>query len=222
MSSEYKVLVTGASRGIGKAISELYRSDGYRVYTPSRDEMDLGTIESVKKFISENKDGFDIIINNAGINEINILGELEQDNIDDMININLVSPMLLIDGFIGGMKKNGFGRIVNIASIWSVTSKGGRGVYSATKRGIHGITTTAAVEYGQYGVLTNTVSPGFTLTDLTRKNNSEEAIKAISETIPVKRMAEVDEIAKVVCYLGSDKNTYINGQNIVVDGGFSL
>ena len=184
--------------------------------------MELSDKESVKSFISAHPEGFDIIINNAGINEINEVGAIEEDDLYNMFAINLTAPYLLVNGFIGKMKERNFGRIINIASIWSVVSKAGRGVYSSTKRGIHGLTTALAVECGQYNILTNTVSPGFTLTDLTRKNNSPEQIAQISSAIPMKRMAEVDEIAKVILFLGTEENTYINGQNIVVDGGFSL
>lgn len=218
----YSVLITGGSRGIGKATCELFRSKGYNVTAPNRDELELSDKESVKKYIESHPEGFDIIINNAGINEIHEVGELDEMDLEKMMSINLISPYMLINGFIKRMAEKKFGRIVNIASIWSVVSKPGRSVYSSTKRGLHGLTTTLAMEYGKFNVLSNTISPGFTLTDLTRKNNTPEQIEAISSTIPVQRMAEVDEIARAVYFVGSPENTYINGQNIVVDGGYSL
>ena len=94
-------------------------------------------------------------------------------------------------------------------------------MYSAAKNGIHGITNALALELGPHGILVNTVCPGFTLTELTRKNNTEEEIAAISAGIPVRRMAEPDEIAKLIYFLGSDENTYITGQKIAIDGGYS-
>ena len=111
--------------------------------------------------------------------------------------------------------------IVNIASIWAIVSKSGRCVYSATKNGIHGVTNTLAVELAEYNILVNTVCPGFTLTEMTKKNNTEAEVAAISSDIPMKRMAEPREIAEVVYFLGSDKNTYLTGQKIAVDGGYT-
>ncbi len=218
----YSVLITGGSRGIGKATSEIFIKNGYDVKTPPRSELDLLSRESINRYIQSQPEGFDIIINNAGLNEIHNIGELNISELDDMISVNLVAPYLITNGFIKKMVERGFGRIVNIASIWSIVSKPGRSVYSATKRGIHGLSTTLALEYGQYGILSNTVSPGFTLTDLTIKNNSPEEIEKISSTIPIKRMANTEEIAKAIYFVGSAENTYITGQNIVVDGGFSL
>ena len=119
------------------------------------------------------------------------------------------------------MKLQNYGRIVNIGSIWGIVSKRGRVVYSATKHGIHGLTKTLAVELAEYNILVNTVCPGFTLTELTKKNNTDEEIAKISLNIPMGRMAESEEIASMVCYLVSDKNTYATGQLIAVDGGFT-
>lgn len=216
------VLVTGGSRGIGKAICKIFADNGYAVIAPTRSEMDLRSRESVKQFILTHPEGFDVIINNAGINEIHLVGELNESDYDDMVSINLTSPFMLINGFIGKMAERKYGRIVNIASIWSVVSKPGRSVYSSSKHGILGLTATVALEYSKYNVLCNSVSPGFTLTDLTRKNNTAQQIAEISKSIPIGRMAEVEEIASVVYFLASSNNTYITGQNIVVDGGYAL
>ncbi len=217
-----KVLITGGARGIGKAIAEKYRQNGYDVVTPTRTDMDLSDIQSVKRFIEENKNiYFDVIVNNAGINDINMIEDISDSEIQNMMQVNLISPIMLIRGFVGQMKKNQYGRIVNIGSIWAVVSKGGRCIYSATKNGIHGVTNTLAVELAPYNILVNTVCPGFTLTELTRKNNSPEVIDDISADIPMRRMAEPEEIAEVIYFLGNESNTYLTGQKIVVDGGFS-
>ena len=140
----------------------------------------------------------------------------------DTMNINLIAPILLLKGFTPKMKEQRYGRIVNIGSIWSVVSKEGRCTYSASKNGIHGVTNTLAVELAPYNILVNTVCPGFTLTELTYKNNTEEQINSISEQIPMKRMAKPDEIAKVVYFLSCKDNTYLTGQKIVVDGGYTV
>jgi 3-oxoacyl-[acyl-carrier protein] reductase len=111
---------------------------------------------------------------------------------------------------------------VNVGSIWAVVSKKGRGLYSAVKNGLHGITNTLALELGEYNVLVNTVCPGFTLTELTKKNNAATEIQQISDKIPLKRMAKPEEIAEFIFFLCSDNNTYITGQKICIDGGFTV
>ena len=217
-----KVLVTGASRGIGAAIAEIFKVHGYEVSAPRHQELDLSDEKSIEKFIQSHQDvTYDVIINNAGINDINEIENVKDIEIDQMIAINLTAPIKLLRGFVGNMKQAQYGRIVNIGSIWGVVSKEGRCVYSATKNGIHGVTNTLAVELAKYNILVNTVCPGFTLTELTKKNNTAEEIKKISDEIPMGRMAEPKEIAQVVYFLCSDDNTYLTGQKITVDGGYA-
>lgn len=217
-----RALITGGSRGIGKAIAEKFQACGYEVITPGRQELDLTSAESIEAYISKNKDVyFDVIVNNAGINDIHAIEEITDDELERMMATNLVAPIKILRGFTGMMKKNHYGRIVNIGSIWAVVSKAGRCVYSATKNGIHGVTNTLAVELAADNILVNTVCPGFTLTELTRKNNTQEEIEAISKDIPMGRMAEPKEIAEVVYFLCSEQNTYLTGQKITVDGGFA-
>lgn len=218
-----RVLVTGGSRGIGKAIAERFEKEGYEVITPSRQELDLANPASVEKYIMLQKEQapFDVIINNAGCNDIHLVEDITDEELSEMMNVNLIAPIRLIRGLVVPMKERRYGRIVNIASIWAVVSKAGRCVYSATKNGIHGVTNTLAVELAQYNILVNTVCPGFTLTELTRKNNTEEEIAQISADIPMGRMAQPEEIAQVVYFLASDDNTYLTGQKIAVDGGFT-
>ena len=218
-----KALVTGASRGIGKEIALLFEEKGYEVYKPTRKELDLCSEDSVEEYIKKNKNiTFDVIVNNAGINDINNIDEITDEEIKNMLQINLVSPIKLLRGFIGNMKQQKYGRIVNIGSIWAVVSKSGRSIYSATKNGIHGITNTLAVELAPYNILVNTVCPGFTMTELTKKNNTIKEIEDISAEIPMGRMAQPREIAEIVCFLCSKQNTYLTGQKITVDGGFTV
>ena len=120
------------------------------------------------------------------------------------------------------MKKKKFGRIVNIGSIWGVITKPGRSIYSATKHGIHGISSTLALELAPYNILVNTIAPGQTLTELTLRNNSPEDICKMERDIPIGRLAKPEEIAKAVFFLGNENNTYITGQQIIVDGGLTI
>lgn len=217
-----RVLITGGSRGIGRAIAEKFRENGYDVVTPTREELNLLDDASIERYIQKNQESvIDVIINNAGINDINRIENITDDEINNMIRVNLIAPIKFCRGFVGGMKERNYGRIVNIGSIWAVVSKTGRCVYSATKNGIHGVTNTLSVELAPNNILVNTVCPGFTLTELTKKNNTDQEIAAISEDIPLGRMAQPEEIAEVVYFLASEKNTYLTGQKITVDGGFT-
>jgi 3-oxoacyl-[acyl-carrier protein] reductase len=185
--------------------------------------LDLSSYDSVMNFVKENKTAvFDSIINNADINPIRHLGEISESDMEETVSVNLLSPLRIIQGFSEGMKSRRQGRVVNVGSILSVVSKHGRGIYSATKRGLHGLTETFAIELAPYGILVNTVSPGFTATEMTYRNNTEKEIAAIKENIPLGRMADVKEIARIILFLGSYDNTYITGQNIAVDGGYTI
>jgi 3-oxoacyl-[acyl-carrier protein] reductase len=218
-----KVFLTGGSRGIGRAIKNKFVQSGHTVYAPSRTELDLSDTQSIDDYIRMHKNTeFDVIINNAGINDINLLENINRQELDAMLQIDLKAPILLLRGFIPGMKQRKYGKIVNIGSIWAVVSKKGRGLYSSAKNGLHGITNALALELGEYNILVNTVCPGFTLTELTKQNNTQEEIDQISGQIPLKRMAYPEEIAECVYFLCSEQNTYITGQKICIDGGYTV
>jgi 3-oxoacyl-[acyl-carrier protein] reductase len=215
-------LVTGASRGIGLAISELFKKNGLEVLTPSRQELDLLSEESIRNFLKKNSHlEIDILVNNAGINIIENIENISTNSLTQTLQTNLVAPTILIQELSSKMIERKFGRIVNISSIWSQVSKSGRGVYSATKSAINGLTKAVAVELSQHNILINAVAPGFVDTDLTRKNNSLEQLELIKSNIPIKRLAQTSEIAELVYFLVSEKNSYITGQTIFIDGGFT-
>lgn len=218
-----KVLLTGGDGGIGSFIKKVYEEHGHDVFSPSLEELDLSSEQSIQSFIKNHQnDYYQILINCAGINNLNEIENVKDVDLDLMFSVNLIGPIKLLRAFFGQMKKNMFGRIVNIGSIWDTVSKSGRGIYAATKHGLHGITNTLAIEGGPFNVLVNTVSPGMTLTEMTYKNNTQEQIDEISRAIPMKRMAQPIEIARVVYFLGSNENTYITGQNLLVDGGYTI
>lgn len=220
MNKKNKVLLTGASRGIGKAIKMLLEENGYTVTAPSRNEMDLKSSESIKNYMSK-FGGADILINCAGINDLASLDEMTEEKLREMIQVNLLSQTMLIKYISPYMKSQKYGRILNFASIWCDFSKERRIMYSIAKAGVKGLTTASAVELSKYGILVNAIAPGFVNTEMTSQNNTPEQIKIISEALPIKRMAEPKEIAEMVMFLVSEKNSFMTGQTIFVDGGFS-
>lgn len=217
-----KVLITGGSRGIGKAVCEKFLSEGYEVCSPSREELDLSNNLSIEKFINNNKNvKFDSIINNAGINPLDFIEDISDKDFDMAMQINVKAPLKIIQGFIQGMKESNYGRIVNISSIWGIISKEKRTTYSISKYGINGLTNSLAVECGIHNILVNSICPGFVNTELTKKNVPEKEANAIKQLIPLNRFAEPTEIAETVYFFGSQKNTYITGQKIIIDGGYT-
>lgn len=214
-----QVLLTGGSRGIGEAIKNTFNSSEFNIISPSRQELDLTNVGHVKEYIETLPD-IDIIINNAGVNNLKNIDLESYDSIIETFNVNYLSPFFICKHFLPKMKFKNYGRILNIGSIWIDFSKEKRGSYSASKNALHSLTKSIVAEYGQYNILCNTISPGFILTDLTVKNNSEEDLKNILKQIPQNRLGNVNEIADLVYFL-TVKNTYINGQNIRIDGGYS-
>lgn len=214
------VFLTGGSRGIGKAIFEKLKKEGYQIISPDRQHLDLANEKSVKRYLNKNQGlKIDILINNAGINFPSWIDELSDENISQHIETNLISPLKLIRAFVPNMKKNKWGRIINISSVFGVVARGKQTMYSATKHGLNGITKALALELGPYNILVNSVCPGFTNTDLIKRNPPEKNALLIKD-IPLGRFAEPEEIAELVLFLTSEKNTYINGAQIVIDGGF--
>ena len=222
MSDQRTVLVTGGARGIGRSIAELYRMHGYAVATPGRAELDLASNESIQRFVAAGGTAVDVLVNNAGENKIGPLETLDPDDWDRILQTNLTAPMLLIRAAAQHMAAKGWGRVVNISSCYSMVSRAGRGPYTASKSGLNGLTRTAALEYAARGVLINALCPGFVETDMTRANNSPEQIAALCALVPLGRLAKPDEIARGVYFLGSEENTYMTGQAIVLDGGFLI
>lgn len=208
-----RVLVTGGSKGIGKAIVELFSAKGHAVYAPTRDRLDL----SKPLQFASTGGHFDVIINNAGINPLAFIKDISD---EEVMRVNYFSPLQIIQHCLPYMVDQKYGRIVNIGSIWIDTSKPKRAAYSASKSALHSLTKSLTAEYAHENILTNTISPGFIGTDLTYQNNTKEEIALLSKQIPVGRLGLPEEIAQLV-YTLSVENNYIAGQNIIIDGGYS-
>lgn len=216
-----RVLITGASRGIGKAIAELFVENGYSVLAPSRAELDLADGAAVRAYATALPDDVDVLINNAGINELGSLAEIDDGHVHRMVQVNLLAALSLIQAVAPRMITRGAGRIVNITSIWSSFSKARRAVYSMVKAGLTGLTTASAVELGPRGILVNAVAPGFVGTEMTYQNNTAEQLATMVAALPLGRLGLPSEVAKAVFFLASPANTFITGQTLSVDGGFS-
>jgi NAD(P)-dependent dehydrogenase (short-subunit alcohol dehydrogenase family) len=229
-----KALVTGGTRGIGKAIAEKLLAEGMEVYVSGTSEtsqppkgcsllvVDFLSESSVLAFLEEvRRHEFVVVVNNAGINKVAEFEKIELEDFQNIQRVNLEATFRVCQAALGYMRSVSFGRIVNITSIFGHISKEYRASYSASKFGVDGMTTALAVEIAEYGILANSVGPGFIDTDLTRRVLGEEGMKLAQAKIPMKRMGQPEEIAQLVSYLVSQNNTYLTGQNIIIDGGFS-
>ena len=230
----YRAVVTGATRGIGFAIAERLIKDGIEVIATGTSEdadypdgatyypVDFLNDSSLKIFVEYLKQQkIDILINNAGINKIDEFANIDIDDFDRILKVNLRTPFLLCQSVIPYMKENSWGRIVNITSIWGNITKEYRASYSSSKFGLDGMTVALASELSEMGILANSVGPGFIDTDLTRSVLGEKGIEEVLGQIPIKRLGQANEIASLVSWLVSNENTYISGQNIMIDGGFT-
>lgn len=228
-------VVTGASRGIGKEISEQLLSTGCKVIITSTKKkpewiskyngvkhitLDFLNSNSIESFIYELSriESIDILVNNAGIHIPQPIDEVKLDDWDSIMKINLYGPMILMKHITQKMKNKG-GKILNISSIAGIVSKPQSCSYSASKSGLIGLTRSCAIDMAKHNILVNALCPGTTQTDMVNSLLSEKQKEQFMQNIPLYRFAEPKEIAHFVLFLISDHNTYITGQTIIVDGG---
>lgn len=213
-----RVFITGGNGDIGSSIVEIFKINGYEVISPNSKELDLRDSKLIKEYFNHNNN-FDIFIHCAGINNPSIIEDLDFNNIKETMQINTFSFYEILKTLIPYQKISG-GYILAISSLYGQISRAGRTAYAMSKHALIGLIKTAAIELGKYNIKVNALSPGFVDTNLTRKNNNDEKIKIINESIPLSGIAKPTDIANVSYFLCSEKNTYITGQDITVDGGF--
>jgi NAD(P)-dependent dehydrogenase (short-subunit alcohol dehydrogenase family) len=233
-TAKYKAVVTGATRGIGYAIAERLLKDGLDVVvtgTSDNGEYPIGAEyypvdflndDSVMSFVNYLKNNqIDILVNNAGINKIGEFSTIDINDFDRILRVNLRTPFLLCQAVIPHMKAQKWGRIVNITSIFGQISKEYRAAYSTSKFGLDGMTAALSAEVSEMGILANSIGPGFIDTELTRNILGDKGIAELQERVPMKRLGQPNEIASFVSWLVSEENTYMTGQNLMIDGGFT-
>ncbi|GGM21154.1 beta-ketoacyl-ACP reductase [Paraliobacillus quinghaiensis] len=239
-------LVTGASRGIGRAIAIELAHQGAKVAVNFAgnevkaqqvvDEIKALGAEAIKikanvaseaevkdmvKQVTTTFGSLDILVNNAGITRDNLLMRMKEEEFDEVIQTNLKGVFLSTKAVTRQMMKQRSGRIINIASVVGISGNPGQANYVAAKAGVIGMTKSAAKELAARGILVNAVAPGFIETDMTDEL-TEEQRKAMLELIPLARLGSGKDVAKVVRFLASDDATYITGQTIQVDGGMVM
>jgi NAD(P)-dependent dehydrogenase (short-subunit alcohol dehydrogenase family) len=227
-------LITGATRGIGKAIaSKLLKAGATVIVTGTTQEgsAPAGCQYKAVNFLEQDELvnfayeleqlDIDILVNNAGINKVSPFAEIELDDFEAIQQVNVHAPFILCKAVLPKMKIKRWGRIVNISSIWGKISKEYRGSYGASKFALDGMTAALAAEVAQYNILANSIAPGFVDTELTREVLGDKGIAELIQQVPARRLGTTEEIAEFVYWLASPLNTYISGQNIAIDGGFS-
>ena len=227
-------LVTGGTRGIGAAIAVRLLSEGATVTVTGRrfegmgpdgcrycsvDFSDRAAVQGFSKEVAGWE--VDILVNNAGINKIGPFAQLNAEDFDRIQEVNVRTPFLLCQAVLPSMQRKRRGRIVNICSIFGAISKEFRGPYSTSKFAIDGMTAALAAEVAADGILANCVSPGFIDTDLTRSILGEVGVRDLVSRVPMRRLGQPKEVAALVAWLVGPENTYVSGQNIIIDGGFS-
>lgn len=235
LARDYRILITGAGRGIGRGIFDELKPLG-RVYVSGRNEAllkdccadgycicDLASgTKPLEDFILEKK--INVLINNAGIYTYGKIEDMDSKQIEEIFKVNLLAPVNLIKSAVKNMKAENFGRIINIGSISGVMGEANASLYSASKSGLIGLTRALALELAQYKITVNTINPGWVDTELGNNSidESEFSKDEILSTIPQRRFVEPSEIANLCRYLISDEARGITGQSINLCAGLSV
>ncbi|GHU49690.1 3-oxoacyl-ACP reductase [Spirochaetia bacterium] len=236
-----KALVTGASRGIGKAIAQEFIEEGAEVWGLGTKEpadllersangrfhwitLDLANLPIIEAAIEEvvkSAGGFDILVNNAGITKDNLAFRMSLENFQKVLDVNLSAAFIIARTIGRDMIRKRSGSIINMASVVGIHGNGGQANYAASKAGLIGITKSLAQEVASRGVRVNAIAPGFVISDMTAAM-PEAAQERMLEHIPLKRAGTPDDVAKAVLFFASDESAYITGQVLPVDGGMFI
>ena len=217
-----RALVLGGKGDIGSAITQKLSLNGVEATGVARTDFDLTCPNQIAAYFKESGNQFDILIHSSGLNNPKNFDELTDAEIRESLNANVLGFLDIIRELTPYWKRTGFGRVLVISSLYGFLGRKGRLPYVMSKHALNGAVKTLAIELASYGVLVNALSPGYIATKLTFKNNSTETIERLVSGIPVGRMGTPEDIAEVALFLCSPANQYINGQDIVVDGGYSI
>lgn len=216
------LFITGGNGEIGGAISALFNINNYNIISPSSTELDCGNVESINKYFHEQSlPNIDAFVHCAGINNPKSFIDIMPDTILQTIQINTLSFLYIIQ-HLNAFFVNSESRIVGISSIYGTISRNKRLEYATSKHGLKGMVQSLALELAQKGILVNAVSPGFIATKLTYKNNTQTVIDDLIADIPLKKLGSPEYVAELVYFLCSEKNQFITGQDIIMDGGYLI
>ena len=215
-----RVLLIGANGDIGKSISAILSRNGYQVTETTRNELDLSAPASVAAYMRMQTLPYEHIVFAAAVNNPALFKDTPDECLDNIMQVNLIAFLKILRPLLEQMPDTENKSITMISSLFGLIGRQGRLPYSMSKHAMLGACRTLALELGARGVRVNTVSPGFIDTKLTRRNIQESRLKTISSMIPAGRLGRPDEIAEAVAFLVSNRASYVNGTNLVIDGGF--
>jgi 3-oxoacyl-[acyl-carrier protein] reductase len=245
MAEKRLAVVTGAARGIGRAIAlellkqgrivagldinaeqlkeleNVVKQAGFSIVTKCVDITDTGKLAETLEALAAEYNGIGILVNNAGITRDKLMIQMNQEDFDKVINVNLRAAFMATVVASKSMVRNKFGRIINISSVAAVIGQAGSSNYAASKAGLIGMTKSVARELGKKNITANCIAPGFIMTEMTEVL-AQPVKDAAMQVIPVKRFGTVEDVARAVAFLAGDEAGYMTGQVLGVDGGMAM
>jgi len=245
MSEKRLAVVTGAARGIGRAVvmqllkqgrtvaaldlnteqldemQKVVKEQGFTVITHCVDITDTKKLTEILESLAKEHQGIGILVNNAGVTRDRLMMQMDEDDYDKLMAVNLRAAFMATKVVLRSMIRNKFGRIISLSSIAGVMGQAGSANYAASKAGLIGMTKSIVREVAKKGITANCIAPGFIITDMTQ-GLPEQVKEAAKQVIPARKFGTADDVAKAIAFLASDDAAYITGQVIAVDGGMSM